>query len=84
LSYRDEPAVPHNLSAEDIPPHSPHSGFLRVHCNTSLMPQQVQGAPETIAGLGTSRVSGLEGKLNSLVKRTLARTTSLTGLLARA
>jgi hypothetical protein len=84
LSYRDKPAVPHNPSAEDIPTHSPHRGFLRVHCNTSLMPQQVHGTPETNAGLGRSLVSALEGKWKSRAKRTLARTTSLTGLLARA
>ena len=27
------------------PAHSPHTGFLRVHSSTYLMPQQVRGTP---------------------------------------
>ena len=63
LSYRDVLAIQlpslHTIHPENNPRRNPtHTGFLRVHCNISLMAQQVHHAHATSVGLAAACVNG--------------------------
>jgi hypothetical protein len=66
------------------PAHSPHTGFLRVHSNTSPMPQQVHGTLGSKSGLGRNLVSALEESRESGADCASGGRTSLAGLPPRA